>query len=50
MGCRRMRARAPFPLRDLTDLSLARPLLGFSRADLRDYLHALGNRTGWKIP
>jgi tRNA(Ile)-lysidine synthase len=41
-GLSAMRMQAPFPLADFSDLNLARPLLGFSRIGLRDFLKRLG--------
>jgi tRNA(Ile)-lysidine synthase len=41
-GLSAMRALAPFPVPDFADLNLARPLLRFPRAGLRDYLKQLG--------
>jgi tRNA(Ile)-lysidine synthase len=40
-GLSAMRALAPFPVSDFADLNLARPLLGFARAGLRDFLKRL---------
>jgi tRNA(Ile)-lysidine synthase len=41
-GLSAMRAHAPWPVADCDGLSVARPLLGFSRAELRDYLGTHG--------
>ena len=41
-GLSAMRARAPWPVADFDGLAVARPLLGFGRAELRDHLGALG--------
>jgi len=41
-GLAAMRALAPFPAADFDGLKVARPLLSFSRASLRDYLVSLG--------
>jgi tRNA(Ile)-lysidine synthase len=40
-GLAAMRARAPWPVAGFAQLAVARPLLGFSRGALRDYLTAL---------
>jgi tRNA(Ile)-lysidine synthase len=41
-GLSAMQARAPWPVPDFPQLSLARPLLSFSRQELRDYLTGIG--------
>ncbi len=41
-GLSAMRGLAPFPVPDLADLNLARPLLRFPRAGLRDFLKQAG--------
>jgi tRNA(Ile)-lysidine synthase len=41
-GLAAMRAHAPWPVEGFAGLSVARPLLPFSRAALRDYLSGLG--------
>jgi tRNA(Ile)-lysidine synthase len=41
-GLSAMRIQAPFPLADFADLNLARPLLGFPRIGLRDFLKRRG--------
>lgn len=43
-GLAAMRPRAPFPLPGFAEIELVRPLLAFTRADLRDYLTARGIR------
>jgi tRNA(Ile)-lysidine synthase len=40
-GLAAMRARAPWPVAGFAGLAVARPLLGFSRSALRDYLNGL---------
>jgi tRNA(Ile)-lysidine synthase len=40
-GLSAMQARAPWPISGFPDLAVARPLLGFGRQRLRDYLTAL---------
>jgi tRNA(Ile)-lysidine synthase len=40
-GLSAMQVRAPWPVPDFPDLALARPLLGFGRQELRDYLSLL---------
>ena len=42
-GLAAMRARAPWPVAGFPKLSVIRPLLGITRADLRAYLKALGH-------
>ncbi len=37
-----MRSLAPFPLPEFSDLKLVRPLLGFTRAELRSLLEQRG--------
>ena len=45
-GLSSMRAVAPFPLPEFADLKLVRPLLGFTRAELRSLLEQHG--LGWR--
>jgi tRNA(Ile)-lysidine synthase len=41
-GLAAMRPRAPFPAPGFPEIEIVRPLLGFTRAELRDYLTARG--------